>query len=222
MQIAAQAGADLAGLHHRHPHLRGLAAGQGGQGDHIQVSPVTCHLTNFTCHLSTTTCNLSLFTCHFSPVIHQLSPATCYTSPATCHISSVTCHPPPVTFHLSHFTIVIIIVLATIANIDIIYCCRNFSINIDDLFTLLFTNSKFFYDFQAERKTSDILQVRCRCAGAEVQVQRFRGACAEVQRCRGGGPVLQVGTYGRSVPRHTPPCQAHPLIPGVNNPFLCQ
>ena len=25
---------------------------------------------------------------------------------------------------------------------------RNFSLNIDDLFTLLFTNSKFFYDFQ--------------------------------------------------------------------------
>ena len=35
---------------------------------------------------------------------------------------------------------------------------RNYSINIDDLFTLLFTNSKFFYDFQAERKTFDIVQ----------------------------------------------------------------
>lgn len=35
---------------------------------------------------------------------------------------------------------------------------RNFNIAIDDLFTLLFTNSKFFYDFQAERKTFDIVQ----------------------------------------------------------------
>ena len=35
---------------------------------------------------------------------------------------------------------------------------RNFNLNIDDLFTLLFTNSKFFYDFQAERKTFDIVQ----------------------------------------------------------------
>lgn len=35
---------------------------------------------------------------------------------------------------------------------------RNFELNIDDLFTLLFTNSKFFYDFQAERKTFDIVQ----------------------------------------------------------------
>jgi len=33
-----------------------------------------------------------------------------------------------------------------------------FSINIDELFTLLFTNSKFFYDFQAERNTFDIVQ----------------------------------------------------------------
>jgi len=36
--------------------------------------------------------------------------------------------------------------------------CKNFKINIDELFTLLFTNSKFFYDFQAERKTFDIVQ----------------------------------------------------------------
>ena len=35
---------------------------------------------------------------------------------------------------------------------------RNYDLNIDDLFTLLFTNSKFFYDFQAERKTFDIVQ----------------------------------------------------------------
>ena len=35
---------------------------------------------------------------------------------------------------------------------------RNFDMNIDELFTLLFTNSKFFYDFQAERKTFDIVQ----------------------------------------------------------------
>ena len=35
---------------------------------------------------------------------------------------------------------------------------RNYNIAIDDLFTLLFTNSKFFYDFQAERKTFDIVQ----------------------------------------------------------------
>jgi len=35
---------------------------------------------------------------------------------------------------------------------------RNFNMAIDDLFTLLFTNSKFFYDFQAERKTFDIVQ----------------------------------------------------------------
>ena len=38
------------------------------------------------------------------------------------------------------------------------FISRNFSLNIDDLFTLLFTNSKFFYDFQSERKTFDIVQ----------------------------------------------------------------
>ena len=38
------------------------------------------------------------------------------------------------------------------------FISRNFDLNIDDLFTLLFTNSKFFYDFQSERKTFDIVQ----------------------------------------------------------------
>jgi len=49
---------------------------------------------------------------------------------------------------------------------------RNFSINIDDLFTLLFTNSKFFYDFQAERKTSDILQ--CPWQHSDKSEDKFR------------------------------------------------
>jgi hypothetical protein len=34
---------------------------------------------------------------------------------------------------------------------------KTLCINIDELFTLLFTNSKFFYDFQAERNTFDIM-----------------------------------------------------------------
>lgn len=49
---------------------------------------------------------------------------------------------------------------------------RNFSINIDDLFTLLFTNSKFFYDFQAERKTFDILQ--CPWQHSDKSEDKFR------------------------------------------------
>jgi len=49
---------------------------------------------------------------------------------------------------------------------------RNFSLNIDDLFTLLFTNSKFFYDFQAERKTSDIVQ--CPWQHSDQSEDKFR------------------------------------------------
>ena len=48
----------------------------------------------------------------------------------------------------------------------------NFTINIDDLFTLLFTNSKFFYDFQAERKTFDIVQ--CPWQQSETSDEKFR------------------------------------------------
>lgn len=49
---------------------------------------------------------------------------------------------------------------------------KNFKFNIDDLFTLLFTNSKFFYDFQAERKTFDIVQ--CPWQQAENSDEKFR------------------------------------------------
>jgi len=48
----------------------------------------------------------------------------------------------------------------------------NFTLNIDDLFTLLFTNSKFFYDFQAERKTFDIVQ--CPWQQSETSDEKFR------------------------------------------------
>lgn len=49
---------------------------------------------------------------------------------------------------------------------------KNFTTNIDDLFTLLFTNSKFFYDFQAERKTFDIVQ--CPWQQSETSEEKFR------------------------------------------------
>jgi hypothetical protein len=49
---------------------------------------------------------------------------------------------------------------------------QNFRMNIDDLFTLLFTNSKFFYDFQAERKTFDIVQ--CPWQQSQTSDEKFR------------------------------------------------
>ena len=49
---------------------------------------------------------------------------------------------------------------------------KNFAINIDELFTLLFTNSKFFYDFQAERKTFDIVQ--CPWKQSDKSEDKFR------------------------------------------------
>jgi len=49
---------------------------------------------------------------------------------------------------------------------------KNFNFNIDDLFTLLFTNSKFFYDFQAERKTFDIVQ--CPWQQSQNSDEKFR------------------------------------------------
>jgi len=49
---------------------------------------------------------------------------------------------------------------------------KTLCINIDELFTLLFTNSKFFYDFQAERNTFDIMQ--CPWQQSENSEDKFR------------------------------------------------
>jgi len=82
---------------------------------------------------------------------------------------------------------------------------KNFKINIDDLFTLLFTNSKFFYDFQAERKTFDIVQ--CPWQQADKSEEKFRKVSFTLNLNHAMGPKTSRATEvqtmrANSVPGH--------------------
>ena len=83
--------------------------------------------------------------------------------------------------------------------------CRNFAINIDELFTLLFTNSKFFYDFQAERKTFDIVQ--CPWQHSDQSEDKFREVSYTLNLNHSIGPKTSRATEvqtmrSNSVPGH--------------------
>jgi len=83
--------------------------------------------------------------------------------------------------------------------------CRNFAINIDELFTLLFTNSKFFYDFQAERKTFDIVQ--CPWQHSDKSEDKFREVSYTLNLNHSIGPKTSRATEvqtmrSNSVPGH--------------------
>eukprot|EP00092_Neocalanus_flemingeri_P103485 GFUD01132440.1.p1 GENE.GFUD01132440.1~~GFUD01132440.1.p1 ORF type:complete len:529 (-),score=119.34 GFUD01132440.1:262-1848(-) len=82
---------------------------------------------------------------------------------------------------------------------------RNFAINIDELFTLLFTNSKFFYDFQAERKTFDIVQ--CPWQHSDKSEDKFREVSYTLNLNHSIGPKTSRATEvqtmrSNSVPGH--------------------
>ena len=82
---------------------------------------------------------------------------------------------------------------------------KNFVINIDELFTLLFTNSKFFYDFQAERKTFDIVQ--CPWKHSDKSEDKFREVSYTLNLNHSIGPKTSRATEvqtmrSNSVPGH--------------------
>lgn len=82
---------------------------------------------------------------------------------------------------------------------------KNFAINIDELFTLLFTNSKFFYDFQAERKTFDIVQ--CPWKHSDKSEDKFREVSYTLNLNHSIGPKTSRATEvqtmrSNSVPGH--------------------
>jgi len=82
---------------------------------------------------------------------------------------------------------------------------KNFAINIDQLFTLLFTNSKFFYDFQAERKTFDIVQ--CPWKHSDKSEDKFREVSYTLNLNHSIGPKTSRATEvqtmrSNSVPGH--------------------